>query len=175
MKLQTFYNNLPAKLVQLASYMLIAICLAVVLVFVMLAQYSHPSSDDFCMASGVNDFGLIRHLWDHYFEWSGRYTGNALYAIYPMVFSLFDGYKFIPAIVLLLFFLATAFFLSRFFRVSVFAPPVLLSSLCFVCVFLLGILSPASCLYCRSGVLTYQTAKSLFLAILDSTTQLDGR
>ncbi|MFV9615989.1 MAG: DUF6056 family protein [Gammaproteobacteria bacterium] len=175
MKLQTFYNNLPAKLVQLASYMLIAICLAVVLVFVMLAQYSHPSSDDFCMASGVNDFGLIRHLWDHYFEWSGRYTSNTLYAIYPVIFGLFDGYKFIPAVVLLMFFIATAFFLSRLFNVSVVARPVLLSSLCFISVYLLGMMSPASSLYWMAGALTYQSANILFFVVLGLMLQLADR
>jgi hypothetical protein len=155
--------------------MLIAICLAVVLVFVSLGQYSPPSSDDFCMASGVNDFGLMPYLWKHYFEWSGRYTANALYAIYPVFFGLFDGYKFIPAIVLLAFFLATAFFLSRLFRVSVFARPILLSSLCFICVFLLGMMSPASGLYWMAGVLTYQTANILFLVMLGLMIQLADR
>jgi len=155
--------------------MLIAICLAVVLVFVLLGQYSQPSSDDFCMAAGVNDFGLMPYLWRHYFEWSGRYTANALYAIYPVFFGLFEGYKFIPAIVLLAFFLATAFFLSRLFRVSVFARPVLLSSLCFVCVFLLGMMSPASGLYWMAGVLTYQTANILFLVMLGLMIQLADR
>ena len=167
-------NNLTG-LALIAPYMLIAICLAVVLVFVLLAQYSPPSSDDFCMASGVNDHGLIPYLWQHYFEWSGRYTANALYAIYPLVFGLFDGYKFIPAIVLLLFFLATAFFLSKFFRVSIYARPVLLSSLCFTSVFLLGMMSPASGLYWMAGAWTYQTANILFLVAFGLMIQLADR
>ncbi len=155
--------------------MLIAISLAVVLVFVLLAQYSHPSSDDFCMASGVNDHGLVPYLWKHYFEWSGRYTGNALYAIYPVVFGLFDGYKFIPAVVLLLFFIATAFFLSRIFRLSIYARPVLLFSLCFVSVFLLGMTSPASGLYWMAGALTYQSANILFFVVFGLMIQLADR
>ena len=155
--------------------MLMAICLAVFLVFALLAQYSHPSSDDFCMASGVNDFGLIRHLWDHYFEWSGRYTGNALYAIYPVIFDLFDGYKYIPAVVMLVLFLATAFFLSRLFKVSIYARPVLLVSLCFVAIFLLGMMSPASSLYWMAGAFTYQTANILFFVMLGLMIQLADR
>jgi hypothetical protein len=149
--------------------------LAVLLVFAFLAQYSHPSSDDFCMASGVNEFGLMPYLWQHYFEWSGRYSGNALYAIYPLVFDLFDGYKFIPAFVMLALFLATAFFLSALFRVSICARPVLLFSLCFVCVFLLGMMSPASGLYWMAGALTYQTANLFFLVMLGLMIQLADR
>lgn len=168
-------QNKATKFAHLAHYLLIAICLAVVLVFVLLAQYSQPSSDDFCMASGVNDFGLVAYLSKHYFEWSGRYTGNALYAVYPVIFDLFDDYKFIPGIVILVFYLATAFFLSTLFRVSIFARPVLLSSLCFVCVFLLGMLSPASGLYWMAGVLTYQSANILFFVVSGLMIQLADR
>ena len=127
------------------------------------------------MASGVNDHGLVNYLWQHYLEWSGRYTGNALYAIYPVIFGLFDGYKFIPAVVLLVFFLATAYFLSTLFRVSIYARPVLLFSLCFVSVYLLGMTSPASSLYWMAGVLTYQSANILFFVVLGLMIQLADR
>ena len=174
-KLINRLQNKLATLATIAPYLIIAICLAVVLVFALLAQYSHPSSDDFCMASGVNDHGLIRHLWDHYFEWSGRYSSNALYAIYPVIFDLFDSYKYIPGIMMLALFLATAFFLSRLFTVSLFARPVLLSSLCFVCIFLLGMMSPASGLYWMAGAMTYQTANILFFVISGLMIQLANR
>jgi hypothetical protein len=160
---------------QLAPYLLLAACLAVLLVFVMLAQYAQPSSDDFCMASGVNDNGLIAHLWNHYIEWSGRYTGNALYAIYPLVTDLFDGYRYIPAIVIAALFLATAFFLSTLFSTAFYARPVLLASLCFVCVYLLGMMSPASGLYWMAGAFTYQTANVLFLVTLGLMLRLSRR
>jgi hypothetical protein len=168
-------QNKLASLAQIAPYLLIAICLAVVLMFALLGQYSHPSSDDFCMASGVNEHGLFSYLWAHYFEWSGRYTGNALYAIYPVIFGLFDGYKYIPALMMLALYFATAFFLSTFFSVKIYARPVLLSSLGFVCVYLLGIMSPASSLYWMAGALTYQTANILLLVILGLMIQLLNR
>jgi len=145
--------------------MLLAICLAVVLVFVMLGQYSHPSSDDFCMASGVNEHGLFTYLWQHYFEWSGRYTSNALYAIYPVIFDLFNAYKYIPAVVLLVLFFSTAFFLSTIFRIRIASRPVLIISLCFTSIFLLGMMSPASSLYWMAGALTYQSANILFFVV----------
>lgn len=154
------------SITQVAPYLLLAACLAVLLVFILLAQYAQPSSDDFCMASGVNDQGLVRHLWNHYLEWSGRYSSNALYAIYPVVTDLFDGYKFIPAMVITALFLATAYFLSSLFGTRLYARPVLLASLCFVCVYLLGMMSPASGLYWMAGAFTYQTANILLLVTL---------
>jgi hypothetical protein len=164
-----------AILGRIAPYLLIAASLAVVLVFVLLAQYAHPSSDDFCMAAGVNEQGLFAHLWNHYFEWSGRYTANALYAAYPQLFDLFDGYKYIPAIVILALLLAMAYLLSTLFATRLFARPVLLTSLCFVSVYLLGMLSPASSLYWMAGAFTYQTANILFLVALGLMVQLADR
>ena len=168
-------HNKLASLAHIVPYLLITICLAVLLIFVLLAQYSHPSSDDFCMASGVRDFGLVRHLWEHYFEWSGRYTGNALYIIYPLIFDLFDGYKFIPGLVILAFFVAAAFFLSTVFRVRIYDRTVLLVSLCFICIYLLGMMSPASGLYWMAGALTYQTANILFFVVSGLMLQLADR
>ncbi|MCG6939476.1 MAG: DUF6056 family protein [Gammaproteobacteria bacterium] len=168
------YNKL-IFITRIAPCLLITSCLAVVLVFILLGQYSHPSSDDFCMASGVNNAGLFRHLWDHYFEWSGRYTGNALYGIYPAVFDLFSAYKFIPALLMLALFFAFGFLLSSVFRVSQFSWPILLFSLCFLCVFLLGMMSPASSLFWMAGAFTYQTANTLILVIVGLMIKLADR
>ena len=143
-----------------------AACLAIIVVFVMLGQFAHPSSDDFCMAAGVNEYGLFTYLWNHYFEWSGRYSSNALYALYPMMFGLFEGYGLIPVILISALFIATAFFISSVFRAGMITVPVLVSSLCFVGVYLLGLLTPAGSLYWMAGAFTYQTANILVLVIL---------
>jgi hypothetical protein len=156
-------------------YLLLVASLVVLLLFILLGQYAHPSSDDFCMASGVNQFGLAEQLWKHYFEWSGRYSGNALYAVYPIAFGLFDGYKFIPAIVIAALILAMAFLLSTLFATRLFARPVVLASLCFVCVYLLGMLSPASGLFWLAGAFTYQTANVLVPVVLGLMIRLADR
>ena len=171
-------NRVLYKLTGLAKivpYLLIAASLAVLLVFALLARYAHPSSDDFCMAYGVDAHGLFRQLWDHYFEWSGRYTGNALYAIYPLIFGLFGGYKYIPAMVMLALFTAMAYFLSALFRIRIHSQPVLLVSLVFTAVFVLGMLSPASSLYWMAGAMSYQSANILFLVLLALMIRLHDR
>ena len=154
------------KVMQPVSILLIAACLAVVVVFMLLGQYAHPSSDDFCMAAGVNRYGLFSYLWSHYFEWSGRYSSNALYAFFPVIFGLFEGYWLIPLILIAALFLAAVFFLSSVFHTRVYTRSVLLTSLCFVCVYLLGLLDPAGSLFWMAGALTYQTANILLLVIL---------
>jgi len=156
-------------------YLLLAASLVVLLLFILLGQYAHPSSDDFCMASGVNQFGLGGQLWKHYFEWSGRYSSNALYAVYPVVFDLFDAYKFIPAIMIAALVVSMAFFLSTLFATRLFARPVVLASLCFVSVYLLGMLSPASGLFWMAGAFTYQTANVLVPVVLGLLVRLAER
>ena len=164
-----------SAVLHIAPYLLAAASVAVLLVFVLLGQYAHPSSDDFCMASGVNEHGLLAQLGKHYLEWSGRYSSNALYAIYSVAFDLFDGYKFIPAITVTALILATAYFLSSLFSVRLFARPVLLASSVFVSVYLLGMMSPASGLFWMAGAFTYQTANVLFLVTLGLLVRLADR
>jgi hypothetical protein len=72
-------------------------------------------------------------------------------------------------------FLSTAFFLSTLFSTAIYARIVLLASLCFVCVYLLGMMSPASGLYWMAGAFTYQTANVLFLVTLGLMLRLRDR
>ncbi len=149
--------------------------LLVILLFLLLGQYAYPSADDFCMAAGVQREGLWPHLWQHYQGWSGRYTGNALYAIFPLVFGMYAGYFWLPVILIAGLFSAPAFLLSRLFRLSVFSWPVLLVSLCFVAVFLLGMKHTASSLYWLAGALTYQSGNILLLLALGLMIEIRDR
>jgi len=159
-------NNL-LRIIKRASLALIAIiCLIVLLIYVQLGLYAHPSADDYCMVSGVRQDGFIQHLWHHYLEWSGRYAGNAFYAIYPMIFGFFDGYQLMPFFLILSLFLAMAFFLASLFRISMRSFRIMFMSLCFVSVYLLGMRDTAGSLYWMAGALTYQTANILLLCML---------
>ena len=168
-------RNWLSVLSRFAPVLLIAACLAVLLVFIGLGQFAHPSSDDFCMAAGVNEHGLGGFLWKHYLEWSGRYSGNALYAVYPLLFDLFEGYRYIALLIIAALFYATAFFLSTLFTCRLHARPVMLASVCFVCIYLLGMMSPASGLYWMAGAFTYQTANILLLVALALMLRLQRR
>ena len=151
---------------RVSPLLLLSVGAAVVIVFNMLAPYAHPSSDDLCLANGIQRDGLLKHLWLHYQQWSGRYSGNALYGTYPVIFGMFTGYKYIPVVLIISLIAASAFLLSSLFRLKIFDSRVLLPSLCFIAVFLLGMLSPASGLYWMAGALSYQPANIFLLIIL---------
>ena len=140
-------------------------CLVVLALFSWLGLYAYPSADDFCMASGVAREGLLPHLWHHYFEWSGRYSGNAFYAIYPLIFGFFNGVHYMPLLLILSLWLAFAFFLSQLFRLRLRSYAVILTSLCLVTLYVLGIRHSASSLFWMAGALSYQTANILLLLI----------
>ncbi|MEN8213787.1 MAG: DUF6056 family protein [Pseudomonadota bacterium] len=165
MRTSALLSTLSA-LARLSPWLLAAVCLVVVTLFFLLAQYAHPSSDDFCLAAGIQREGVLAHLWNHYIEWSGRYSGNTLYGIYPLVFGMFDGYWLIPVLLMVALFAATVFFASTLFRVKPHDRCVLLSALVFVAVFLLGMISPASGLYWMAGALSYQSANIFLLLAL---------
>ena len=149
-----------------ALALIVMMSLVVLLIFILLGHYAHPSADDFCMATGVGQDGLILHLWHHYLEWSGRYAGNAFYAVYLMAFGISDGYQLMPVLLILSLVLATAYFLASLFRISIRTPTIMLVSLYFVTVYLLGMRDTASSLYWTAGALTYQTANILLLCML---------
>jgi hypothetical protein len=163
------------KLHSLAIFSLVMASGLVLLTFITLGFYAYPSADDFCMVSGVAQNGLFSHLWQHYLEWSGRYSGNAFYAIYPFIFGLFHGYPLIAVLLIVAVYLATAFFLSSLFNLSISARPVLLGALGFVTVYLLGLRHTASSLYWMAGALSYQTANILMLFIMGLIIRLMDR
>lgn len=146
--------------------MLGLVSLVVAFVFIAPGFYAYPAADDFCMAVGVKEYGLFEQLWRHYFEWSGRYTGNFLYAAYPLVFGLFEGYGYIAALVMIGLYFSIAFLLASIFQRPLSSRSVLLISLIFLCVFLLGVRHPASSLYWMAGSLSYQSANIFLLLIL---------
>ena len=102
-------------MIRVSLLMLIAAAMLVPALYIALGQYAYPSADDFCMATGVRDVGFFQHLWNHYFEWSGRYTSNAMYALYPLIFGLFDGYPLIAGLLILCLLGALAFALGALF------------------------------------------------------------
>lgn len=143
-------------------------CAGVLLLHAALGLYVYPAADDFCMVSGVEQMGFFAYLKQHYIEWSGRYTGNALYGLYPLLFGLFEGYAWLGLLQILAFLAAFAFALASLFDLRMSHPRVVLSSLLLVALYLLGLRHTASSLYWMAGALSYQSANILLLLIVGS-------
>ncbi len=159
-------SHTVSRLNVVSLLLIVFCCIFVVIVFMALGQFAYPSADDFCMAAGVRDEGFFIHLWHHYFEWSGRYSGNALYAAYPLIFGLFEGYALIAVFLIVLLYLSMVLFIASVFRLAVKDKVIWLVALVFICAYLLGIRHTASSLYWMAGALTYQSAHILLLLSL---------
>lgn len=164
--------RLTSRLNVISLFLIVIASLSVLAVFIALGQFAYPSADDFCMASGVRDEGFFTHLWQHYFEWSGRYSGNALYAAYPLIAGLFDGYALLPALLILLLYLSLVGLLAAVFNLSLTDKAIWLVALGILCTYLLGLRHSASSLYWMAGALTYQSAHILLLLCLATIVRL---
>ena len=160
---------------QVPAFVILFAGILVMLVYLLLGHYAHPSADDFCMAAGVQRDGLLPHLLHHYQEWSGRYASNTLYALYPLVFGFDSGYQLLPILVISLLFLSMAWFLAGLFRLPLRTPGILLATLVFLVIYLLGMRSVASGLYWNAGALTYQSGNILLLLQLGLMLRLVDR
>ena len=161
-RIQSTLKYLP----RLSLYSIGAVCISILLLFVLLSQYSHPAADDFCMARGVKQDGLVGHLWNHYFEWSGRYSGNALYALYPELFGLFEGYHLIPIILIVSLGIAVVFLITTMVHAKRVLLLATIASMAFISVYMLGMSRIASGFYWMAGAFTYQTGNILFLLLI---------
>ena len=136
-----------------------------IIVFASLGFYSHPAADDYCMAAGVIADGFFESQYIHYMGWSGRYSGNALYAFYPYAFGLIEGYKFLPAILLISLWLSINYLICSIFR-KPFSNSLSLTTSCFLfTTYVLLMKNIASGFYWLAGALTYQSG-NIFTLLL---------
>jgi hypothetical protein len=140
--------------------------ITVLTLYAVLGLFAYPSADDFCMVSGVEQMGLFGYLQQHYLDWSGRYSGNAFYGIYPLLLGLFSGYPWLATLLIIALITSFAFALAGLFVLPVFNRKVLLVSLVLTAVYLLGLRHTASSFYWMAGALTYQSANILLLLTL---------
>ncbi len=132
--------------------------------FLYLAQYNHPSADDFCYSSKASYLGFVATQVDHWITWSGRYTATALLSIFTVDHNNLFGYRLFPVILFIFFgFSIFVFLRSLFTKAATYD----ICALTFV-IFFLYILKASNiteAFYWLAGSVTYQVASilSLFL------------
>ncbi len=140
---------------------------AIVLIpFFALSNYSFPAADDFCYAQNFIAENSFLALWRHSLNWSGRYFSYLLQGSYPNWFGLFESYRFIAPVLLVLTYAAALALVSQLLgsRSSWFLKGVL--ALAFLLAYLLGMPEPASGFYWMAGAFTYQVGNIILLVVL---------
>ena len=96
-----------------AGYIIIIVgLLLVVTPFLLLAQYNHPSADDFCYTNFVGFHGFWEAQVEQYMNWSGRFTATALITLQPINTENLILYRLLPVLLFVLFIIA----IYTFFR-----------------------------------------------------------
>ncbi|AFY77747.1 hypothetical protein Ple7327_2449 [Pleurocapsa sp. PCC 7327] len=68
--------------------------IVIIIPFLLLSYFNHPSTDDFCYANKVLELGFWNAQIFWYLNWSGRYFGTAANSLYAVIVGLFgeDNY-----------------------------------------------------------------------------------
>ncbi len=90
----------PNRLNRVLTILLRAVLVLVVVSFVVLAFFAHPSTDDYCYARQVFNRGFLGAQAYWFNNFGGRYFGQALISLYALVTRPFDAffsaYKLVP-------------------------------------------------------------------------------
>lgn len=147
----------------LTNKILTAICILLIIPFLVLSFYNHPSADDFCNTNLTIKHGVVHMTKWWYFNWSGRYFSNFLASANPLILGNLIVYNLIPIITLI----STILILYIFLKQIIESPTKI--------VFLLSLITYTSILitkptisegiYWYTSIVTYEFANIYILLI----------
>ena len=141
--------------------------LAVLLLpFMSIAFYCHPSADDFAYAWSSKQIGLLASCERDYLNWNGRYFSNVLVFLNPISFNQFKLYQLVPLLLIFGTFTAVYLFLDELFQTLLIRVQKWMLSLLFLLLFLVQMPQLAQGIYWYTGAITYQSAAILLLFYL---------
>ncbi|MGV3503782.1 MAG: DUF6056 family protein [Adhaeribacter sp.] len=131
---------------------------ALLLPFLLLAFYCHPSGDDFWLTNLVREKGIWQAQWEIRQTWSGRYASMLLGAFNPLVFGSFTAYKVLAFVLLALLALALQYFAGGWLGLRLNARQTTLVSLTGLALYLGFMPVVSQVVYWLSGAMSYQVA-----------------
>lgn len=75
--------------------------------FIVISFFNYPGGEDYSEATLTLELGFWGHIHNLYTTWDGRYFSAALFAIHPLAFYSYFGYKMAAIVIMLLLFLST--------------------------------------------------------------------
>jgi hypothetical protein len=145
------------------EYFWIILLSLLVIPFIAISFFDHPSADDYIISAVVRDNGFLTHYRQVYFEWSGRYFSTLLECFNPLVYGWFFGYKLIPILLIILFYIGLFRLFKSIFGKELSSLKIHLISLILLVLYFNNIPSTAECIYWMDGSLEYFTGIILTL------------
>ena len=136
---------------------LIAVLIILIAPLLILCYYIHPSADDLIYSSWYKTpttSGFWEYQFWNYLSWNGRYFSTVLLTLNPLVWGSFTGYKWLPVIILLVFYSGLYYMLKAIFN-ELKAPALHIISLLITVTYFNLVPSLPETLYWMAGSVTY--------------------
>ncbi len=147
-------------------WIIFSLCLIILLPFLTIAFYNHPSADDYICAIPAMKWGPITTTLGWYFSWSSRFTSAFFISLNPLVYKWLTGYQLNAWLLMAMVSSGFFFWFKAVTRFSSFTELISLAILAFIG-YLATVPSIVEAFYYLSGAICYQPA-NFFLLILIS-------
>ena len=131
--------------------------------FLLLSFYCHPSADDYIFAAQVRKLGIPAYSDLIYHTWSGRYFSTFIKFYTPLIYGWLWGYKLIPLFLIIFFYTSIYYFFKIIFVCALSKIKKHLLSLAFVLLYFNNMPSTSEGIYWVDGSVNYLFANTLLI------------
>lgn len=146
--------------------LLIVFFLLMIIPFLILHYFNHPSSDDWIINDIVNQNGIIGAQSVFYLTWSGRYFSNLIVSISPLYFGSFMGYKLVTFLNMALFIFVLFLLISELTKKFLNSKESLLLTLSIFFLYVYAMPTVSQAFYWYNGAIPYQLGMILIMVFL---------
>ena len=146
-------------------WIIFSLCLLILLPFLAIAFYNHPSADDYICVIPAMQWGPITTTLGWYFSWSSRFTSAFFISLNPLVYNWLTGYQLNAWLLMAMVSSGFFFWFRAVSRFSSFPALASLAILAFTA-YLATVPSMVEAFYYLSGAICYQPANSFLLFLV---------
>lgn len=157
----------------ISDYFIIIASAGVILPFLVISYFNHPSQDDYCQINALKEMGYWNYQTWIREKWGGRFTSYALSSLVKVIEDNLYIYKTFPVVLFILLFLAIYFVVRQVFKSSnIFA---LKASLLLFVLYIAQYKDIAEGFYWMSSAFTYQVGNIITIFLLGIISILQTR
>lgn len=154
------------KLKWLKEWRYVALLCVVLIPFLYISQFNHPSADDYCFTVKAQNEGVWNAQKILFTNWSGRFFSTLVTTLGPLYYGSFYLVKVLPVAVLFLAFVAFFKLVDVLYQRSLPLNQLIVFSLSFLVLFLLGVDNLPEGLYSYTVSLPYVLPFILFILFI---------
>ncbi len=150
----------------LKDWRYVALLCMVLVPFLYISQFNHPSADDYCFTVKAQNEGVWNAQWILFKNWSGRFFSTLVTTLGPLYYKSFYLIKVFPVAVLFLAFFSFYKLVEVLYQKSLQLKHLITFSLSFLLLFLLGVNNLPEGLYSYTASLPYILPFIFFILLI---------